>query len=105
MGAPAPRRSTAARTRRARPPRRAGAPGRARQPRTRAASSLGARETAPNQRPENPEAVERRELLALIGGSRVVVDRDLEDPLAPLDQPGGDLRLDRESRAAQRQAA
>ena len=43
-------------------------------------------------------AVERGELLALLGGARPVVHRDLEDPLAALDQPGGDLGLDREAR-------
>src|SRR5579864_4240743 len=62
------------------------------------------RETAPQERAEHAEAIDRGELLPLLGGASPVVHRDLEDPLPPLHQPGRDLRLDGEARGAQRKA-
>src|SRR6202008_2562246 len=55
------------------------------------------REPAPEQGADDPEAVGGGELLALLGGPGAVVDRDLEDALAALDETSGDLRLDREA--------
>src|SRR5690242_3431075 len=59
---------------------------------------------AAHQRPDHAEAVERCELLAFLGRARAIVHRNLEDPLAVLNEPGGDLRLDREPSRLQRQA-
>src|SRR5579884_4390350 len=57
----------------------------------------GAREATARERPQHAKAVQRGQLLALFGGPRVVVHGHLEDPLAALDQPRGDLGLDREA--------
>ena len=53
--------------------------------------------------PQHAEAVAPGQLLALFVLARLVGDRHLEDALALLEQPGGDLGLDREAALAQRQ--
>src|SRR3954470_6031029 len=62
-------------------------------------------EAAPDQSSQDPEAVGRRELLARVARARLVVHGHLEDLLAALEQPGGDLRLDVEAARLQRQRA
>src|SRR3954451_16670036 len=62
-------------------------------------------EAAPDQRSKHAEAVGRRELLAGVARTRLVVHGHLEDLLAALEQPGGDLRLDVEPARLQRQRA
>src|SRR5579884_946710 len=65
----------------------------------------GIREPAAQQRAQHPEAIYGGQLLALVGGARPVVHRYLEDTLAALHEPRGDLGLDREPRRAQPQGA
>src|SRR5947209_20581150 len=64
----------------------------------------GRRKATAQQRAHDTEAVERGQLLALLGGASPVVHGHLEDPLSVLYQAGRDLRLDREPCRAQRKA-
>src|SRR5436190_17841180 len=62
-------------------------------------------EATPDQRTQHAEAVGRRQLLAGVARTRLVVHRNLEDLLAALEQTGGDLRLDVEAARLQRKRA
>ncbi len=62
----------------------------------------GGREPAAHERRDHAKPVDRSQLLALLVGAGAVVHGHLEDALAVLDQPGGDLGLDREPRRLQR---
>ena len=58
-------------------------------------------DAAADEGPQDAEAVERRELLALLARAGGVRDRHLVDPLAGAKDPGSDLRLDPEASLAQ----
>ena len=101
---PAPRRRPSRPGTGARGPRRGtGAPAPRPERRRRTSTHGESRQRTSVPITRNPST--RRQLLALLVGARAIVHGNLEDPLAALHQPGGDLGLDRKAGRAQRKAA